>query len=244
MSPYEMSEAFKRLEKIAELEKIVNGEISDLKDGNNGEYIPDSIREDLRLRGGCPVPKQVLDDAIDDGLDSTIAHLSRHRAMLTPGEALYHAIGNKDFDTYEAARRMSLSDILSMITNKVAVSQTQPDKPMHIDDFDEPRHIRIIVRMRGISPDLLEKSAKDRIGTMEMLDGLQLTYMTGRKETVGRDYVKSHKQTIGKLIDDGIIIKIIKVMSSGMKTTVYNKTASSDVEDMLYLEMLHGSSLS
>ncbi len=240
MTPYEKSEAFKRLEKIAELEKRILGNIEDAKDGDDGEYIPESIRKDLKLRGSCPIPKEVLDGTIDEGFDSTISHLSKHRAMMLPGEALYHAIGKKDKGIYNSAINMSLSDILKMIINRAAVSQTQPEMPMHLDRFDEPKHVRIIVRMRGLSPDMLEKSAKSKVDTMDFFDSLQITYMTGRKENLGADYVKEHRKILEKLVNDGVIIKIIKILSSGMKTTIYDKTASSDTEDILYSLMLSG----
>lgn len=240
MTPYEKSEAFKRLEKLAELEKVILGNIEDAKDGNGGNIIPESIRRDLKLRGSCPVPKEVLDDTISDGTDATISHMAKHRSIMTPGEALYHAIGKKDRGIYNDSMGMSIGKLLSMIMNKAAVAQTQPETPMKIDDFDMPKHIKVIIRMRGLSPDMLEKSAKDHLGTMELLDGLQFTYMTGNKEKVGAKYAKEHKSVIEKLINDGIIIKVIKILSSGMKTTIYDKTASSDVEDLLYLELLSG----
>lgn len=240
MKPYEISEAFRRLEKLAELEKVILGNIEDAKDGNEGDIIPASIRRDLKLRGSCPVPKEVLDDTMKDGTDATISHMAKHRALMTPGEALYHSIGKKDRGIYNESMGMSLGKLLSMIMNKAAVSQTQAHTPMKIDDFDMPKHIKIIVRMRGLSPDMLEKSAKDHLGTMELLDGLQFTYSTGSTEKVGAKYAKEHKPEIEKLINDGVIIKVIKILSSGMKTTIYDKTASSDVEDLLYLELLSG----
>lgn len=239
MEPYIESEAFKRLRKLAELKKIVLGNIEDVKSSDK-ELIPESIREDLRMRGACPIPKEVLDASIDDGMDATIAHMAKHKAMMLPGEALYHAIGKKDRDVYDSSIKMSLSDILEMIINRPVVSQTQPDHPMELDDFDMPKHVKIIVRMRGISPNMLEKSARDHLGTMEMLDGLQFTYMNGSKESIGAKYAKDHKKEIEKLINDGIIIKVIKILSSGMKTTIYDKTASSDIEDLLFIEMLCG----
>jgi hypothetical protein len=158
--------------------------------------------------------------------------------MLLPGEALYHAIGKKDKELYEATRGISLSDILSMIVNKVAVSQTQPETPMHLDDFDQPKHIRVIVKLRGMSPDMLEKNAKSVLDTMDSFDSFELTYMTGKKEKVGKKYAKANKPVIERLINDGIIIKVVKILSSGMKTTVFDKTASFDEYDEIYLEML------
>lgn len=240
MNPYKESEAFSRLNKLAELEKRILGNIEDAKDGDNGEFIPESIREDLRLRGSCPIPKEVLDETIDDGLSTTISHMHKHRAMMMPGEALYHAIGKKDRSIYNDAINMSLSDILKMVTNRAAVSQTQPDEPMNIEDFDEPKHIRIIVKLRGTSPDLLSKNANYKLKTEGMVRGLELMYMNGRKEVVGADYVNSHKSNIEMFVNDGVIIKIIKLMSSNMKTTIYDKTASSDIDDAMMLDFIKG----
>ena len=240
MKPYEESEAFRRLEKLADLEKRILGNIEDAKDDGESNIIPDSIRKDLRLRGSCPVPQKVLDDTIDEGTDSLIAHLNKHRAMITPGEALYHALGVKDEGVYKSSMGATLSDIISMITNRAAVSQTMPDTPMKLDDFDEPKHVRIIVRLRGMSPDMLEKSAKDISDTMNFADSLELTYMTGKKEKVGSKYAKEHKDVIKRLINDGVIIKIVKILSSGIKTTVMDKTAADSLYDDLYIEMLAG----
>ena len=240
MEAYMTSDAFKRLEKLAELEKRVLGNIIDAKDGNEGDFIPDSISRDLRMRGSCPVPKKVLDDTMEDGLDTTISQLHKNRAFFTPGEALYHALGVKDDDIYNGSINMTLHDILSKITNRAAVGATQPETPMELDDFDKPEHIKVIVRMRGMRPDLLEKSAKDYLGSTNIMDSYRLTYMTGREEKIGAKYLKTHKSIIEGLINDGVIIKVIKIMSSGMKTTVYDKTAASSAEDLLYIELLDG----
>ncbi len=244
MTPYEKSKEFIRLEKIAELEKIILGNIEDAKDGNDGEIIPESVRSSLRDRGASPIPKEVLDKTIDDGLEDTASLLHKHKAMLLPGEALYHAIGKKDNDIYNAATSMRISDILSMITNMPAVSQTRSCKHMDLDDFDEPRHIRIIVKMRGMSPSILSKTAREKInlGNMDTMDAIQLTYVNGRKEKVGPKYAKEHKAIIEQLINDGVIIKAIKILSGGIKVDVLNKTASSDdIYDKMYIEMIKGS---
>jgi len=240
MNNFNKSETFKRLEKLADLEKIVSGKIESIKDSDGSIDIPEPITSDLNMRGSCPIPKKILDDTIDDGLDTTIAHLSKHRAMLLPGEALYHAIGVKDPSIYSAALDMTLGDILSMISNVPAVAQENASTPMKLDDFDVPRHIKIIARMRGMSPDMLEKSARDKLGTSDFLSSLELTYMNGRTEKVGKRSIEESKDLINKLINDGVIIKVVKILSSGQKTVVYNKTASSDVDDALYAEMLRG----
>ena len=241
MDRYNKSSEFERLEKLADLEKRILGNIEDTKDDTGSSIIPRMIRNDLNLRGSCPIPKEILDHTIDDGMEETISHLHKHKAMMLPGEALYHAIGKKDTDTYNSAMNMGLGDILKMIINRAAVSQTMADKPMHIDDFDVPKHIKIIVRIRGVAPDMLEKSARDKLGTLEMLDGLQLTYMTGKKEIIGAKFAKEHKANLEMLVNDGVIIKVVKILSSGMKTTIIDKTASSDTDDMLYAEMINGS---
>ena len=240
MGNFNKSEAFKRLEKLADLEKIVSGRIESAKDTDGDIDIPKPISDDLRLRGSCPLPQKILDDTIDDGLDATIAHLAKHKAMFLPGEALYHAIGIKDPSVYKSALNMTLGDILSMISNKAAVASEDAPSPMSLDDFDVPKHVKVIIRMRGMSPDMLEKSARDKIGTSDLLSSLEITYMNGRVEKIGKRSVSESKDLINKLINDGVIIKVVKLLSSGQKTTLYEKTASSGIDDMLYAEMLKG----
>jgi len=240
MTRYETTEEFKRLEKIAELEKRILGEIKDAKDTEGGALIPESIREAMRVRGNSPVPKAVLDNMMDDGLDSSISHMAKHRVMMTPGEALYQAIGKKDNNTYKGALSMTLGDILSMITNRAAVGQTCANKPMSLDDHDVPKHVKVIIRMRGVSPDMLEKSARSILDTRNAMDSYQFTYSNGQKEKFGSKFVSEHKDNLQRMINDGVIIKVIKLLSSGMKNTVYEKNASSDTEDLLYAELLQG----
>ena len=243
MERYQISEAFKRLEKLAELEKRIMGHISDTKGLSSideSNEIPDSIKESLKIRGSYSVPKPILDDMIDDGMDASVSHMHKHKVMMSPGEALYQAIGKKDEGIYRQAMRFPLRKILSMITNRAAVSATCPNKPMNIEDNDEPKHIKIIIEMRGMNPDTLEKTARDILNTRNALDSFQFIYSNGQKEKFGSKYVKEHKTDIQRLINDGVIIKVIKLLSSGMKDTIYEKNASSEVEDLLYAELLKG----
>lgn len=236
---YNKSREFVRLEKLADLEKRILGHVVEAKaDDSDDVYIPNCVQHILSLRAATPVPRHDLDSLIDDGLDTAISHLSEHNIMLTPGEALYGAIGRKDDNTYKSALDMKLSDILSLITNRAVVSQTKASVPMQLDDFDRPKYIQRMIILRGMGPDELGKIASNSLNGRDGLTSFEFVLRNGQTEKFGKQFVSANASNVQSLIDDGVIIKVIKLMSNGRKKTVYTKEASSDMNDILYLKML------
>ena len=251
---YLKSKEFIRLEKLAELEKRVDGKIDSVRNSDSDFDADDVLPSSSGLSGighmrtiiprmvmralmqkSQPVPTSVLNSCIDDGVDTASAHFSKNSIRISPAEAAYIAIGKKDDSIMDSLSGIKLSDILSMISNRPAVSQYSPGAPMSLDDFDQPKHIKIMIRMKGMSPEELSKTAKDNpLDDSSMFNSMEITMSNGKKMVQGRDALRDNKRRLQELIDDGIIIKIVKLMSGGQKKTVYKKTASdTELDDLL-----------
>ncbi len=255
---YNKSKFFKRLEKLAELEKRIAGTIEQARDNegdvdisslvNEGKSGLSSIRKTtvsipkliasalMQKRRG--VNTSELNSCIDDGIDATSGHFAKHKISVSPEEAAYIAIGKKDDGIRSALSGLKISDILSMIGNKAAVSEYSPEKSMNIEDYDQPKHIRIMIVAKGMSPGELGKAAstKNPIGQSTIFEAVELELSTGQKVRKNKEQAVHDKTKIQEMVDDGTIIKIIKILSSGQNKVVYNKfAAEASVDDILYL---------
>ncbi len=250
MIPYEKSPEFIRLEKLAELEKTISGEIKSAKD-SNGDIglssldnhpmpIPGPIMRVIKIRGKIPLPISVMHDAMDDGHNTLISHISRHKIMMTPGEALYTAMGQKSPDIFDAIRNITIGEILSLVTNKAAVASTCRPSPMVLDDFDVPKHIVTMARLRGMMPDTLHKEASSvDVGPLSpSVHRLKFEFSNGAEVVKPKVFVKQNKDVIQDMIDDGAIIRVVQILSSGRERTVFDKTSSFDETDEMYIEMI------
>lgn len=157
---------------------------------------------------------------------------------MTPGEALYSAIGKKSPDIFEQIKNITIGEILSLIQNKAAVASSCRPEPMNLDRFDVPRHIKIMRIMRSMSPDELHKQASDRGILSSSVHGFKFEFSNGTEVSKPKSYVHRNKENIQELINDGAIIKVVQILSSGRERTVFDKTASFDEMDELYIEML------
>ncbi len=250
MKPYEKTEEFRRLEKLADLQKRISGKVEDIKDSNGSiglssldksDIIPDSIKKVMVIRASMPIPARVLNSGIDDGMPSLISHLSRHKIMMSPGEAMYSAIGRKSNDIFEQVKNLTLGDIFSLIQNKAAVASTCSMKPMGLDEYDVPKYIKTMISLRGMSPDTLHKQASNTGALSAKVDSFKFEFSNGVEATKTKGFVSKNSGQIQDLIDDGAIIKVIQILSSGREKTVFNKTASYDDDDILYAEFLEAS---
>ena len=243
MSPYEISLEVRRLMKLSGLKKEVSADTLVAKDsqgpvGLSGirsikDDIPEPIANVMRIRARLPIPAEVLHRAMDEGIPSLVSHFTRHRIMMSPGESLYTAMGRKNPDLFESIKNITLGEILSLAQNKAAVASTCALPPMRLDHFDEPRHIRIIAATRGMSPDILSKQAKDN-GLAGNLQAYQFEFASGVEDTQSKDFVKHNSGVIQDMIDDGTIIKVVQLMSTGRQKTIFEKTASFSDEDALF----------
>lgn len=251
MPPYEISPEFMRLKKIAELEKRISGAVTGAKDENGPiglksidsspeSVIPKTIKRVMIIRGRSPLPLGIMNKIIDGGHDELISHIAKHKIMMTPGEALYSALGRKSPDIFEQIKNITLGEIFSLISNKAAVASTCAPSPMKLDDFDVPKHVKVMIRMRGMMPDELYKDASNTSVYKSEVDGFKFEFSNGAEIRKPKSFVKQNSDTIQDMIDDGAIIKVIQILSSGKERTVFDKTASFDDEDALYIEMLNG----
>ncbi len=249
MTPYEKSPEFIRLEKLAELEKRILGSIEQAKDSNgpiglssvekeDSSPVPEAIKKVIIIRAKHRLPVGVLNRGIDDGLPSLISHIARHKIMMTPGEALYSAIGKKDESIFDQVKNITLGEILSLIQNKAAVASTCSAKPMHLDDFDVPKHVKVMIKMRGMLPDELHKAASNSTDLRVSVKGFEFEFSNGLVVNHPKGFVKKNSSQIQSLIDDGAIIKVVQLLSSGRERTVFDKTASYDDTDRLYISLL------
>jgi hypothetical protein len=248
MTPYEKSPEFIRLEKLAELEKIVSGSIERAKDSdgevglssidNKPMQIPDPIKKVIVIRRSINLPIGMMHKAMDEGHDSLLAHISRHKIMMTPGEALYTAMGRKSPDIFEQIKNITIGEILELIQNKAAVASTCRPSPMMLDDFDIPKHISGMIAIRGMKPDTLYKSAKNTDIYDSKVHQIKFEFSNGEEVAKPKKFVESNHKVIQEMIDDGAIIKVVQILSSGKERTVFDKYASADDEDMLYIEMI------
>ncbi len=251
MTPYEKSPEFIRLEKLAELEKRISGNIEQAKDSDGpiglssiedktSSSIPDAIRKVMVIRSKHSLPIGVLNRGIDDGLPSLISHMARHKIMMTPGEAVYSAIGKKSESIFDQVKNITLGEIMSLIQNKAAVASTCGMKPMRLDDFDVPKHVKVMIKMRGMMPDELHKSASSNTDLKASVHGFEFEFSNGLVSKQPKSFVQENSSNIQDLIDDGAIIKVVQLLSSGRERTVFDKTASFDDTDRMYLEMISG----
>jgi hypothetical protein len=248
MNPYKKSPEFIRLEKLAELEKIVSGRIEKAKDENgpiglssleqDSDLIPEPIKKVILIRRSISLPIGVMNRAIDEGHDSLLAHIARHKIMLTPGEALYSAMGVKSQDIFDQIKNITIGEILQLIKNKAAVAETCRPPVMRLDDFDVPKHIKAMILMRGMSPDTLYKSARDTGIFSSKVSHIKFEFSNGEEIKKPKKFVEKNQDVIQEMIDDGAIIKVVQILSSGKERTVFDKQASADDEDMLYIEMI------
>lgn len=250
MKAFEKSPEFIRLEKLAELEKRILGNIEQAKDShgpiglssidNSQSNIPEPIKKVMIIRRQHNLPMGVLNRGIDDGLPSLISHMARHRIMMTPGEALYSAIGKKDENIFDQVKNITLGEIMSLIQNKAAVASTCAMKPMRLDDFDIPKHVKVMIKMRGMMPDELHKSASSNTDLRSAVRGFEFEFSNGAVSKHPKSFVQNNSDNIQDLINDGAIIKVVQILSSGRERTVFDKTASFDDIDNMYLQMITG----
>lgn len=248
MEPYSKTEEFRRLEKLAELEKRIIGRIERAKDSDGEifglssidnsrrDLVPASIKRIVVIRASSPIPIHALNDGIDDGIDSLASHINRHRIMMTPGEALYTAIGRKDPSIFDEIKNITIGEILGLIQNKAAVASTCAPVHMQLDDFDVPPYVKVMSDMRSMLPDVLYKQASQPLSSPVESFSFQLS--NGVEFNKPKKFVEKHSSNIQKLIDDGAIIRVVQILSSGREKTLYDKTASSGDDDILYVEFL------
>ena len=249
MEPYSISEDFRRLQKIAELEKRVSGEISEAKDSDGkigltsissgADAIPESIKKVIIIRASSSVPHKILDSMIDDGHDMSLAHIAKRKIFMSPGEALYTAIGKKDSSIFDSIKNITLGEILSLVQNKAAVSATCAPSPRHIDDFDVPKHIAPLIVMRSMLPNVLHKQASNSSSLSSKIKDFKFQFSNGMETTQPKTFVRKNADSIQNLIDDGAIIKVVQILSSGNERTIFDKTASFDDYDIMYSVFLN-----
>lgn len=250
---------FKRLLKLAELEKRIEGTVEKMKDSTGDLDVSDIVENEKKGLSSISSPpvsipamiiaalkakrerisSDTLHSCMDEGIDSTVGHIVKHRIAMSPEDATYLAIGRKDSGIRDSLRGMTISKLLSMITNQSAVSQYEPEKPMSIDDFDQPRHIKVMITMKGISPSELGKTARSKRDALKedtIFDNIEFTLSNGQKVKKSKEQALHDKDKLQQLINDGVIIKVIKLLSSGQRKTVYEKLAEDmDLNDILHL---------
>jgi len=245
MENYKKSNEYKVLEKLADLEKRLEAYNLKAKD-SNGEIglssidkntVPAPIKRIIIIKKSMPIPLHVMNSAIDDDFDVLLSHMSRHKIMPTPGEALYMALGKKDPFIFDAIKDITIGDILRMARNKAAVAATTCPSPMRLDEFDIPKYIKIMSELRGFAPDELRKEASDSNKFSSSVEKIKFEFSNGNETELSKKYVKRNADDIQRLIDDGAIIRVVQILNSGREHTVYYNPGIN-AEDSVYLELL------
>ena len=221
---YDKTDDYKYFEKLAELEKFIEAEVKQGKVTSGVNSITTVFSRAIKDRQENRLKISLLNDTIDDGIDEFGGHVKLHGLVLRPDEALYHAIGRKDPEIYDAIRGISISDILSMITNKAMVYSHTCGAPMRIATNDVPVHIEKIAMARSSRVDRVMEQNKNLPKVAKDLDVMyDVTVKDGKKFQLGGKFVESDRSRFKELISDGVIIKMIKIYSDGRKENVIRK---------------------
>jgi hypothetical protein len=242
MVDYRETPDFLTLKKLSDLEKRVENDILGGKFKDMIRKNVEPMKKVVRIRFSTAVPLSDMDESIRSGTDEFASHVHARGIMLKPQEALYHAIGrNGDKALYDLLSGITITDIMSMIRNKAAVSQFRCGRNMDIGESDVPRHIKKIMILRSNLPDILRKEAKLLIDkNPDIRESFEFTTEQGEVFTLGSKSVNKNLKRISKYVDDGTIVKVIKLYHNGKKSTNLIKKADVALEDSLYLSVLYG----
>ena len=225
---YDKSDDYKYLEKLAELERIIEMEVERGKTTSGVNSISTVFNRAIKDRQRNRLSISLLNETIDDGIDEFGGHVKLHGIILRPDEALYHAIGRKDPEIYEAVRGISISDIISMITNRAMVQTHTCGAPMRIAPNDVPIHIEKIAMVRSSRIDRVIEQNKSLPKIAKDLDVMyDVTLKDGKKFQLGGKFVESDLRRMKELVNDGVIIKMIKIYADGRKENVIRKTSGN-----------------
>ena len=225
---YDKSDDYKYFEKLAALEKIIEMEVRRGRTASGANSITTVFKRALKDRQENMLPRVLLDDTIDDGIEEFGGHIKAHGLVLRPDEALYHAIGRKDPEIYEAVRGITISDILPMISNRSMVCSHSCGEPMRIAINDVPIHIEKIAMARSSRIDRIIEQNRSLLKIAKDIDVMyDVTLSDGKKFELGGKFVENDLKRIKKLISDGVIIKMMKIYADGRKENVIKQPSGT-----------------
>jgi len=239
-----------RLLKRASLEKTIEGHIINSKGdllNQDIEQMDDpvlgNIRKIMVIRAHNPLPVRILNNIIDDGMPSLMSYIDKYRLGLTPGEALYLSIGKKDNTIFNSVKSLNLNDILGLIEQKlndipIHKIMNAPQCPLEpIEEYSMPKHIKVTVIARSMSPSLLMKQASKHKDYKATIEGFRFEFVNGEEDFKPKRFIEHHIDNIQDMIDEGVIVKVVQILGNGKEKVLLDKTASSIDEDYLYAFM-------
>lgn len=232
-----MSNGYEYLKKLADLEKIIESESVAGKTKDTYRRMVSPISPILKERMRVRIPVDVLNKTIDDGTHDFVSHVHKHKIILRPEEALYHAMGRKDPSLYDMLRGITLGDILDMAKNKHAIKQMSCRGPFDIADNDVPRHIGRIAILRGTSEPVMRKLA---FSEKNMMRTYKIELKGGEDIKLGEKFVRENIESINTMIDDGMIVKVMRMYDNGKGEKTLYKSADVDIRDSIYLSLIYG----
>ena len=237
---YRETEDFKALKKLSDLEKRLESDALDGKFRGMVKKSVEPIKGLMRMRFSTRIPLSDMNETIRSGTDEFASHVHARGIVLRPQEAMYHAIGREDKALYDLLSGITITDIMGMIRNKAAVSQFKCPRNMDIEEPDVPRHISRIMILRSNLPSVIRKEAMDGSAIDDIKDSFEFTTKKGETFVLGSKSVKRDFKQIEKFVNDGVIIKVIRLYHDGKKTGNLIKSASVNIKDSMYLCSLYG----
>lgn len=239
---YNETDDFLTLQKLSDLEKRIENDTIDGKFKNMIKKDISPMAKVMKIRFSTRIPIEDMNESIRSGTDEFSSHLHARNIVLKPQEALYHAIGKEDKALYDLLSGITITDIMSMIKNKAAVSQFKCGRNMDISSNDIPRHIGRMMVLRSVLPSVLAKEAEYHIdkGKPDIRELFVLTTDKGESINVGSKSLNRNIEEIEKYVNDGTIIKVIKMYHNGNKSRNLIKKADMNLEDGMYLSLLYG----
>jgi len=237
---YRETNDFLTLKKLSDLEKRIESDTLDGKFKGMVKKNIEPVKGIVRMRFSTRIPLSDMNESIRSGTDEFASHVHARGIVLKPQEALYHAIGREDKALYDLLSGITITDIMGMIRNKASVAQFKCGRNMHISENDVPRHISRIMVLRSNLPEVLRKEALKEEESPDIRESFELTTEKGETFILGSKYVKKNFSQIEKYVNDGTIVKVIKLYHNGNKSSNLIKKAEVDILDSMYLSTLYG----
>jgi len=237
---YRETEDFRTLKKLSDLEKRIESESIDGKFRGMVRKNIEPIKKVVRLRFSTRIPLSDMNESIRSGTDEFASHVHARKIVLRPQEAMYHAIGKEDKALYDLLSGITITDIMGMIRNKAAVRQFKCGNLMSLADHDVPKHISRIMILRSNRPDILRKEALSKEPAPSIKESFEFTNKEGEEFILGAKDVKKNFKNIERYVNDGTIVKVIRLYHNGNRSENLIKEGAVSIEDSLYLSLLYG----